>query len=214
MCLFLSHWFFVNSMITGTGFFHIIFNKVFKYFCFRNRNYLVNNKKCVFPWPDGRDERKSGSSLPGADLVGFHNDGTNDRFAFGEVKTSSANEYPPGTMHGRTGLKQQMEDLRNKPNIRKDLVKYLAHRATDANWKDNFKHAASRYIKDTNDVRVFGLMIRDVAPHEDDLRVRVNKLGNGCPQNMEMELLAIYLPQGTISTLSEKVVTSRKGGNA
>ena len=33
--------------------------------------YLIDHRSCSFPWPDGRDERKSGSSLPGADLVGF-----------------------------------------------------------------------------------------------------------------------------------------------
>jgi len=35
---------------------------------------LVDHHRCFFPWPDSRDERKSGSSLPGADLVGFQSD--------------------------------------------------------------------------------------------------------------------------------------------
>lgn len=35
------------------------------------QSYLVRHRQCYFPWPDGRDERKSGSSLSGADLVGF-----------------------------------------------------------------------------------------------------------------------------------------------
>jgi len=69
--------------------------------------YLVHQKDCFFPWPDSRDERKSGSSLPGADLVGFQSDGTDVFFAFGEVKTSTENKYPPGAMYGRTGLKQR-----------------------------------------------------------------------------------------------------------
>ena len=68
--------------------------------------YLVDQKGCFFPWLDGRDERKSVSSLPGADLVGFQCNGTDDFFAFGEVKTSTENKYPPGVMHCRTGLKQ------------------------------------------------------------------------------------------------------------
>jgi hypothetical protein len=87
--------------------------------------YLVDHRFCNFPWPDERDERKSGSSLPGADLVGFQRDGETARFAFGEVKTSSEAKYPPGAMHGRTGLKQQLEDLRDEVSIRDDLVKYL-----------------------------------------------------------------------------------------
>ena len=57
--------------------------------------YLQVHRACCFPWPDGRDERKSGSSLPGADLVGFGKDGGGDCIAFGEVKTSSQANYPP-----------------------------------------------------------------------------------------------------------------------
>ena len=73
--------------------------------------YLQDHRDCCFPWPDGRDERKSGSSLPGADLVGFGRDEDGDCLAFGEVKTSSEAEYPPGAMYGRTGLKKQLEEF-------------------------------------------------------------------------------------------------------
>ena len=76
--------------------------------------YLTDHRSCEFPWPDRRDERKRGSSLPGADLVGFGLDDDGDCFAFGEVKTSSDSRYPPRPMYGRTGLKQQLEDLRGK----------------------------------------------------------------------------------------------------
>jgi hypothetical protein len=169
-------------------------------------SYLVHHRKCHFPWPDGRDERRSGSSLPGADLVGFQNDGETDRFAFGEVKTSSKNQYPPGAMHGPKGLKQQLEDLRDNASIRNDLMKYLGHRATNASWKGQFQRAVGRYLTNSSDVRVFGLMVRDVPPHEDDLRVRVSKLGNDCPLAMVIELMAVYLPEGSIATLSEKVI--------
>jgi hypothetical protein len=61
--------------------------------------YLVAHRTCKFPWPDGRDARKAGSSLPGADLVGFQQHGGTDRFAFGEVKTSGEIRYPPGAMY-------------------------------------------------------------------------------------------------------------------
>jgi len=178
--------------------------------------YLSTRKSCYFPWPDGRDERKRGSSLPGADLAGFQTDGETERFAFGEVKTSSENKYPPGVMHGRHGLKQQLEDLRDCQQIRKDLVIYLAHRAGGSLWHERFKKASSRYLQNTEDVRVFGIMIRDVPPKEEDLKTRVTNLSDGCPPEMRMELLAIYLPPGSISTLSTTVVASRsqeKGGN-
>lgn len=80
--------------------------------------YLTEHRSCRFPWPDGRDERKRRSSLPGADLVGFGTDADGDCLAFGEVKTSSEKRYPPTAMYGRTGLKQQLEDLRDRPSIR------------------------------------------------------------------------------------------------
>jgi len=87
-------------------------------------SYLVHQKGCFFPWPDGRDERKSGSSLPGADLVGFQFHGTDDFFAFGEVKTSTESKYPPGAMYGRTGLKQQLEDLKDDVKIKDDILAF------------------------------------------------------------------------------------------
>lgn len=176
--------------------------------------YLTECKDCHFPWPDGRDERKRGSSLPGADLVGFHRDGQVDRFAFGEVKTSAENAYPPSAAYGRHGLKQQLEDLRDRREIRDDLVKYLAHRATYATWRIRYQSAASVYLRDPSEVRIFGVLVRDVPPHQDDLRARVNRLARDCPASTIIELLALYLPQDRIATLGTLVMTSRQDGGA
>lgn len=173
--------------------------------------YLIHHRGCIFPWPDSRDERKSGSSLPGADLVGFQQDDETYCFAFGETKTSSEANYPPSVMHGRTGLKQQLEDLRDKSYIRDDLMKYLAYRAVlNVSWKKEFIEASKRYIADSTDVKLFGVLVRDVLPHKDDLETRVTKLCNGCPSRMSIELLALYLPTDSISTFSKKIISSRK----
>ena len=178
-------------------------------------SFLVHHRECHFPWPDGRDIRKSGSSLPGADLVGFQQDGGHHRFAFGEVKTSSEKRYPPGACYGVTGFKQQLEDLRDDVGIRDDLVKYLGHRAANgAAWKEQFMHAAGRYFVDKSDIRVFGLLVRDVPPHGDDVRARVTSLGNECPALMTIELLAIYLPDNSIAKLGALAAQSRKGGRS
>lgn len=173
-------------------------------------HYLTETRDCDFPWPDGRDERKQGSSLPGADLVGFQRENGQIRFAFGEVKTSSEANYPPGAMHGRHGLKQQLEDLRDRRDLRDGLIRYLCYRATGASWKDEFRSAASAYLQDTCDVRIFGILIRDVSPDQGDLKTRVERLGQNCPQAVVIELFAIYLPAGSISTLSSKVTSSRR----
>lgn len=173
--------------------------------------YLTDHRSCSFPWPDGRDERKSGSSLPGADLVGFGVDDDGDCLAFGEVKSSSAHKYPPGAMYGRTGLKQQLEDLRDGETIRDDLVKYLGHRAGSAPWRARFERAASRYLRNTSDVQLYGCLVRDVEPDQDDLRVRVDALGVACPDGTRIELLALYLPQKRLSGIGAEM-TSRRAG--
>lgn len=175
-------------------------------------SYLVHRKNCFFPWPDGRDERKTGSSLPGADLVGFQSNDKDDYFAFGEVKTSTENKYPPGAMHGRTGLKQQLEDLKDNVKIKDDLVRYLGYRALNRTWQTRYQNAAKNYIRSNSNVRVFGFLVRDVQPCEDDLSIRVNKLSKNQHADMVIELLAVYLPENSIPSLSVKVVGSRSGG--
>lgn len=176
--------------------------------------YLTEHRDCLFPWPDGRDERKSGSSLPGADLVGVQPDEQGDRFVFGEVKTSGEAKYPPGVVYGRTGLKQQLEDLRDKMGIRNDLFKYLGHRAKNATWRDRFKTAGKRYLNNTSDVQLFGVLVRDVEPNVDDVRVRVEKLGNSCPAGTQIELLALYLPTGAIGNLAAQALAMQARGGA
>lgn len=176
--------------------------------------YLTSHRDCMFPWPDGRDVRKSGSSLPGADLVGFRADGASHSFAFGEVKTSSETKYPPGAMYGQTGLKQQLEDLRDSHDIRQDLMRYLAHRALRASWRNAFVQAFTRFSKNSADVSVFGVLIRDVQPDAEDLRARTSALGKSPPNGISIELIALYLPVGCIPGLGKKVLDAHLGGGA
>lgn len=174
--------------------------------------YLSHHRGCFFPWPDSRDERKRGSSLPGADLVGFQSNGKDDVFVFGEAKTSSEKMYPPGIMYGRTGLKKQIEDLKNDVEIQKDLIMYLGHRAVNSNWQERFKRAYLNFDKCRTNVRIFGFLVRDVEPNVNDIRTRVSKLAVDQHPDMVIELLVLYLPQNSINQLSKKVVSYRKGG--
>lgn len=173
--------------------------------------YLTDHRSCSFPWPDGRDERKSRSSLPGADLVGFGSDDSGDCLAFGEVKTSSDPSYPPGAMYGRTGLKRQLEDLRDSQAVRDDLLKYLGHRAGLAPWRARFERAAGRYLQNTSDVQIYGFLVRDVEPHRDDLRARVSGLALGSGKGTRIELLALYLPQESLDGIGDAMVLRRSG---
>lgn len=173
--------------------------------------YLTDHRSCYFPWPDGRDERKSGSSLPGADLVGLGTDADGDCLAFGEVKTSSESEYPPSAMYGRTGLKRQLEDLRDREDLRDDLLKYLVHRAKQALWRERLEHAAMRYLRNKSDVQLYGFLVRDVEPNQDDLKVRVHRLAMECPAGTRVELLALYLPEGRIDGIGQVAIARRTG---
>ncbi len=171
--------------------------------------YLTKHRSCNFPWPDSRDERKSGSSLPGADLVGFARVDDGDCLAFGEVKTSSERRYPPGAMYGRTGSEKQLENLRDSEAIRDDLVRYLCHRAESAWWRAQFEHSVGRYLRDKSDIQLFGFLVRDVEPHGNDLKSRVDSLATGCPEATRIELLALYLPIGSLNAIGEQAISMR-----
>jgi hypothetical protein len=179
--------------------------------------YLTTHKRCLFPWPDNRDRRKRGSSLPGADLVGFQQTDHAQlpfRFAFGEVKTSNDGKHPPSNMYGRHGLKQQLEDLRNLKAIRQTLFEYLAHRAVNATWKEKWQTAASRFLSDDTDIVIFGVLVRDVDSHQDDLRVRARGLAAGRPRTMHVELVAVYMPAGSIARFSKVCMSDEESGDA
>lgn len=167
--------------------------------------YLIDHRACQFPWPHGRDARKQGSSLPGADLVGLSRDDQGACLVFGEVKTSSDKQYPPSLMYGDGGLKQQLEDLLHSSAIRDTLFTYLAHRATNAEWQPLFQSAAQRYLKNKEDIHIYGILIRDVSPNVMDLQARVLSLARVCNNRTRVELLALYLPSGRITELGRTV---------
>jgi hypothetical protein len=176
--------------------------------------YLTDHRRCAFPWPTGRDQKDRSASMPGTDLVGFQATDNAElpvRFAFGEVKTSSDANHPPSVMFGRHGLKQQLEDLRDSRPKRSALVLYLGHRALNAPWRAQYRAATARYLTDPADVSLFGVMVRDVAPDERDLRARARGLADGCSAATSIELIAIYLPLGSLQGIGHRVRLARGG---
>ena len=171
--------------------------------------YLAHHRYCMFPWPSGRDARKSGSSLPGADLVGFGTDDDGDCLAFGEVKTSSQKKCPPKVMYD---MNQQLANLRDRDSIRKSLFKYLGIRARHAEWESRFQAAGKRFLKNNSDVQIYGVLVRDVKPDVGDIRKGVDELADDCPEETSIEFLAIYIPCGEIASLGDKSVSQRSGG--
>jgi len=178
--------------------------------------YLTQYRDSYFPWPDGRDIRKPKSSLPGADMIGFYGNEEETRFAFGEVKTSKENKYPPQVVkYGEHSLNKQLTDLRDKRSLRDKAIFYLGHRATKSNWKKVYQSAVKNYLKTGGTyVAIFGVLVRDVLPNSDDLETSRQLLSGNCLANTLIELLAIYLPTGSIDFLSIKVMASGKGGDA
>lgn len=173
--------------------------------------YLVDHRACTFPWPSGRDLKNPDSSPAGADLVGFEKRDKRTRFAFGEVKTSQEQKWPPSAMKGRHGLSKQLESLRDSSDVKDHLVRYLGHRAPNTNWVSEYKDAAKAYLQDHADVALHGIMIRDVAPKETDLRSRGTALAKKRPTATSIELRAIYLPADSVKTLPTHFVSKQQG---
>jgi hypothetical protein len=171
--------------------------------------YLVAHRLCNFPWPGSRDLKNPVSSPAGTDLVGFLKKDSDDMFAFGEVKTSTEEKWPPSLIYGRHGLKQQLEDLRDSTEHKDALVRYLGLHSVNAPWVDQFRRAFRNFQVSKTNVAIFGVLIRDVVPSSDDLSARANALSKGAPVDSKIELIAIYLPLGAIPTLPARC---KKGG--
>lgn len=167
--------------------------------------YLTDHRDCQFPWPSSRDLRNPSASLAGADLVGFQKHAASARFAFGEVKTSWEEKWPPQVVTSRHGLANQLEELRDSGEVKAHLaIIYLGLRAQGATWQPTWKAASTRYLKNPADVALFGVLVRDVEPREADLKSRVDRLSDGCPAETSLELFAFYLPRGSIKTLGRR----------
>src|SRR5579871_210882 len=115
-------------------------------------------------------------------------------------------------MHGRHGLAQQLEALRDDPAVKDALVKYLGLHSYGRPWLPRFRHAANRYIQDRSDVAIFGVLIRDSEPHPLDCSGRAASLAHECPPLCAIELLALYLPAGSIETFPSRVPPPAGGG--
>ncbi len=162
--------------------------------------YLNDHRGCQFPWPSSRDLKNPEASPAGADLIGFIAVNGADWFAFGEVKTSYDKNYPPNVMYGRDGMNHQIETLRDNIDKLCALIRYMGFRANATTWKPRFESAFKSFAKGSNYI-IFGVLVRDVDPDEQDLRARCKALADGCPPSVTIELRALYLPRKVIVNL-------------
>ncbi len=163
------------------------------------QSYAESNLSAIIPWGITRDLKKPGSSLPGADIVGLHKHESGTYFLFGEIKTSSDKDYPPGVMYGEHGLKHQLEDLCQEKEITNQLVKYLAHRLKNDTLWPQYTDAFKNYMNSREEaVHILGVLVRDAVPSEDDLRTRTKALEKFAVGKKTIELVGIYVPEDAV----------------
>lgn len=157
--------------------------------------HLTRRHNVTWPWNMERDKRTPRASLPGADLVGFEINGDNIRLALGEVKTSGDANTPPNVMNGRSGLAHQIDNLANELGLIFQLLKWLWTRCKRTEHEPSFNAAVAVFLRSGNkDVALFGVLIRDTAPNELDLRSRGHSLAKMLHDPSTCQLIALYLP--------------------
>jgi hypothetical protein len=157
--------------------------------------WLIAYYKIEFPWNMQRDKRNPFASLPGADLVGFQKIGDEFHLALGEVKTSSENKSPPHVMSGRSGMVHQLDNIASDLGLVRELISWLFHRTSGSTYEQAFKSSCINYFESqAKDIVLFGILIRDTAPNEQDLLGRGQVLRRKLTTPTQCHLIALYLP--------------------
>lgn len=169
-----------------------------------NKEYNV-----IWPWNMERDKRNPKASLPGADLIGFIQINNETRFAFGEVKSSSEEKYPPQVMSSRLGhMGHQINNLATNLSLIFQLLKWLSPRCKGTQHELLYNSSIILYLKSGNKaVSLFGVLVRDTEANELDLKACGQALGTTLQSPTVCQLIALYLPC-TIKELPTRV----KGG--
>ena len=157
---------------------------------------LSDKYDVIWPWNMMRDSRNPLASDQGADLVGFIEIDGQVRFLFGEVKVSHDTGTPPGVMSGKSGMIQQLERLAEEPHLHGQLITWLYHRCKhDYDLMEKYKAALAFHgDNESKGTYLFGVLLRDTSPQQDDLRTRGTALGNSLVEPTSGKLDAWYLP--------------------
>jgi len=163
--------------------------------------YLEDFEKIRFYYPPSRDTRNPKANFQGADLVGFIDiDENTTLFLFGEVKTSGDKSSPPQVMYGRSGMIDELRRIKNDPNLRNAIIRWLGFKVRDLPdddpFKKDYRKALKIYIKDDAENKYFllGILVRDTTPKDTDLKSRYDSLKNDLPREVRLKLIAMYIP--------------------
>lgn len=157
--------------------------------------YLSREHQITWPWNMERDKRTPKASLPGADLVGFEIVGAVVRLALGEVKTSTDPSTPPNVMNGRSGMIHQIDNLATNLSLINQLLRWLLPRCKGTRHEASFNAAITLFLNSGNKaIALFGVLVRDTQPNEQDLRARGLALAQSLQSPTTCHLVALYLP--------------------
>lgn len=158
--------------------------------------YLEDFEKAIFCYHSSRDMKNPKSSPQGADLVGFVNVNKEaNMFLFGEVKTSGDEKSPPQVMYD---LKEQICDIKDKPDLRANLVRWLAFKVKDLpEFREAYEEALKLYMKEEEKYRyfIFGVLVRGTKPKDTDLKTKYEDIKKGSSNGTKLKLIALYIPQ-------------------
>ena len=154
-----------------------------------------NSREVCWPWNSVRDRRTPRASLPGADLVGFCKEDEAVVLLFGEVKTSSDRQTPPGVMNGSGGMAWQLAEEATRLDIQHALLKWLRARCAAPDHIELYQAAVRRYVQSIRkDILLIGVLLRDTTANELDVIARAKMLASKLPAPTKIELVAWYLP--------------------
>ncbi len=166
---------------------------------------LEEHFQCRFHWNELRDARNPKGNKTGADLVGFIEVEGQVLFLFGEVKTSSETaNRPPQVMTNADGMENQLRDLYNNDEKRRNLITYLQNKARlfpeGHSFRTDFAAGVkSYYAKVKNKTKnrnyqLIGVLVRDIETHEHDVSRSYEKLRDQILEPIGLKLLALYVP--------------------
>lgn len=160
--------------------------------------FLEDEYKVRFYYNSIRDARNPNSSLTGADLVSFIDIGSDTVFLFGEVKSSSDARSPPHVLYGRSGLVNQLKNLKNDERVRNNIVRYIGFKVANLpkgdEFRIDFETALKVYLRNKKLVQLFGVLVRDTMSNEKDLKSRFQALDEELDEAMGLKLVALYVP--------------------
>lgn len=149
----------------------------------------------IFPWNMNRDKRNPKASLPGADLVGFRVEDDRVLFAFGEVKSSSEKNRPPGVMKGAGGMPDQLGKLATDFVIVGTLLQWLFSRCRGTEHEELLDSAIKLFFDyGTGAISLYGVLVRDTRPDEKDLLAGARALAEAVRDPKTCRLFAVYIP--------------------